>query len=522
MDHQNQKSKVEFGDFQTPMWLAKKICSLLLEQGITPKSILEPTCGQGNFLVAALDNFKSVTTAIGVDINPNYIGYTKQVLSTYEKASRTQVLQGDFFNVEWTCILSELPDPLLIIGNPPWVTNSELASLNSNNLPNKSNFQNHLGIDAITGASNFDISEWMLLQMLEWVDKRQAVIAMLCKTAVARKVLLHSWRQNLTPADTRLYLIDAQRAFSASVDACLLVYDTRHQAENKACHIYSDLSTGSHLTHMGYRDGQLVANIEFYEQWKHLKKYSQTYHWWRSGIKHDCSKVMELKRTENGYINKLGEVYDLEDEYIYPMLKSSDISSAVPNTPCRWMLVTQRSVGDSTLPIKLRAPKTWAYLNEHSNFLDNRKSTIYKNRPRFSVFGVGEYSFAPWKVAVSGMYKRLNFVVIGPYAGKPTVLDDTCYFIPCQSKEESELIAYLLNSEIAQQFFQAFIFWDAKRPITAKILRQLDLFALARELDQKEAIHGFVQPTKLEHNNTKYNQLRLLEKRSPYLAAKYR
>jgi hypothetical protein len=40
----------------------------------------------------------------------------------------------------------------------------------------------------------------------------------------------------------------------------------------------------------------------------------------------------------------------------------------------------------------------------------------------------------------------------------------------------------MLNSEIARQFYQVFIFWDAKRPITVKILERLNILALAREL----------------------------------------
>ena len=46
---------------------------------------------------------------------------------------------------------------ILILGNPPWVTNSELSSLNSNNLPKKTNFKELNGLDAITGKGNFDI-----------------------------------------------------------------------------------------------------------------------------------------------------------------------------------------------------------------------------------------------------------------------------------------------------------------------------------------------------------------------------
>jgi len=39
---------------------------------------------------------------------------------------------------------------------------------------------------------------------------------------------------------------------------------------------------------------------------------------------------------------------------------------------------------------------------------------------------------------------------------------------------------------------EAFIFWDAKRPITIDILKRLDLVALARELGAGDAIEYFL------------------------------
>ena len=122
--------------------------------------------------------------------------------------------------------------------------------------------------------------------------------------------------------------------------------------------------------------------------------------------------------------------------------------------------------------------------------LDSRYSSIYRKRPRFSIFGVGDYSFAPWKVAISGFYKKLVFRVVGPRKGKSTVLDDTCYFIPCQSHGEAELLARFLNSQTAKEFFSALTFWDAKRPITVALLRRLDLLALAGELGAEDELRA--------------------------------
>ncbi len=479
--------RVEFGDFQTPTDIANRICHFLFEQGVRPSSIVEPTCGEGNLLLSALEQFVSAVRAVGVDINSAYVERAKSRLATRSYSAKVQVFQGDFFEINWREILDGLPDPILVIGNPPWVTNSELASLNSTNLPKKTNFQEFSGLDAKTGKSNFDISEWMLVHILEFLDCRDAIMAMLCKTSVARKVLGYAWKRNLGVRRSQIYLIDAKKVFDASVDACLLVCDvSTDEPQNQVCHVYGGISHDAHQTTFGYRDNRVIANIECYERWKHLENGNS--HEWRSGIKHDCSRVMELKKEKHGFRNKLGELHDLETTYLYPMLKSSDIANGNLPQPSRWMLVPQRSIGEETNSIKHIAPKTWAYLISHSNLLDKRRSSVYEGQPRFSVFGVGEYSFSPWKVAISGLYKKLHFAVVGTYNGKPIVLDDTCYFMPCQSEEEAQYLAELLNSAVAEEFFKSFIFWDAKRPITASILKRLSLVALARELGTEDRI----------------------------------
>ena len=181
---------VEFGDFQTPYALARKVCELLRSIGVLPESIVEPTCGKGSFLQAAATTFPDCAATLGFDINPEYV----QVANTVAGAD---VHCEDFFEKDWPGTLAPLPEPILILGNPPWVTNSTVGTLGGTNLPTKSNFRRLKGLDAITGKSNFDISEWMLVHLLELLSGREAVLAMLCKTTVARKVLNHAWRMNL-------------------------------------------------------------------------------------------------------------------------------------------------------------------------------------------------------------------------------------------------------------------------------------------------------------------------------------
>jgi hypothetical protein len=471
----------EFGDFQTPDALATQVCALLSNRGIRPASLLEPNCGVGNFLLAACDQFPNLTTVVGVDINADHIFYVKQRLCSRSHADKVKAFQASFFDVDWADILRDLPEPILVVGNPPWVTNAILGAIGSTNLPAKSNFKKFNGLEALTGRSNFDISEWMLIKLLEILAGRTATMAMLCKTAVARKVLVHAWKTDISLASSEIHSIDAAFSFGAAVDACLLVCSLAPASHDRYCRVYRGLGGTEPAATIGYHVGQLVADVSAFERWKHLGGGDTDYRW-RSGVKHDCSKVMELRKEGNRYRNGLDELIDLEDDYLYPMLKGSEITKGRSKVPTRWMLVTQRAVGDETSVMRIVAPKTWEYLQKQATLLDRRASSIYRNRPRFSIFGVGDYTFAHWKVAISGFYKQLNFATIGPFAEKSVVLDDTSYFVACQSEQEARYIADLLNSQPAREFFSAFVFWDAKRPITIDMLRRLDLSALACEL----------------------------------------
>lgn len=461
----------EFGDFQTPEDLAFEVCLLISRLKIQPKSIVEPTCGLGNFIQAAHKIFFS-SKIFGFELSRKY---TEFALNKFGGNTNISISQADFFGTDWDEIFDNLPKPILILGNPPWVTNSQLSILESKNVPKKENFQNFSGLDAMTGKSNFDISEWMLLHLLKILDRQDASLAMICKTSVARKVLKYAWKNKIHLRNSAIYRIETGKYFNASVDSCLLFCEFSRTEQNKTCKIFESLNAENPLQEFGFKNNELIASINLYEKWKYLNGNSTNR--WRSGIKHDCSKVMELIKEEDKFRNGFGELVELEADFIYPLLKSSDLANG-KIIPRRYVLVTQKKTNEDTANISEMLPKTWNYLISKAELLDKRASSIYKNRARFAVFGIGDYSFSPWKVAISGFYKKLKFNVIGSYENKPIVLDDTCYFISCETKKEADKICNLLNSEAGQEFFKSFIFWDAKRPITVEILQKLNLSKL--------------------------------------------
>ena len=472
---------------------------MLLNRGLHPAGVLEPTCGSGAFLDAAIKAFPSARRVVGLDINPEHVAVAKRLVRGLHSAADVRVRQADFFQTNWTKVIRELPRPFLVLGNPPWVTSAELGGLGSANLPKKTNFQRQRGIDALTGKSNFDISEWMLLRGLEWIEGQEASLAVLCKVTVARKILRHAWKRGQRLRNAEIHYIDAFRHFGASVDACLFIVSGAPQGGERECAVYDSLQAARRPSRFGLTDGELVADLALYEKWKHLAGTWPQHYRWRSGVKHDCARVMELRRcTPRSYINGFEQELELERRFLYPMLKGSDITKGNVATPRRWMLVTQSATGEDTARVESEAPRTWRYLCTHADLLDRRSSTVYRNRPRFSVFGVGAYTFCPWRVAVAGLYKAFNFHVVGSFEGKPIVLDDTCYFVPCHSQAEAVSVHRLLHSEPAQQFLHALAFWDSKRPVTAGLLSRLDLTAVARELGCQDEVR-VPQPNLTQH-----------------------
>ncbi|MDB5219003.1 MAG: nspV [Myxococcaceae bacterium] len=483
--------RIERGDWQTPRALAESVLDRVTAHGgRTPRTVLEPTCGEGTFLVAAKQRFPRAAL-VGYEIDAKYTRAARAALGGGATNARypTRIETRDFFAIDWGRELAAMDGPLLVIGNPPWVTSAQLGVLGSSNLPEKENARGLRGLDALTGKSNFDVSEWMLVRLLEALAGRDAIIALLCKSAVARRVVETIAAQELAVSPVGLWRVDAARHFDASVSAVLFVAETRRatrstarRAKSAVWPVYADLEAKGKAraeSSLGMVDGVLVADAERFARTRHLAGTCAPE--WRSGVKHDCARIMELERpsASSPWRNGLGETVDIEAELVHPLLKSSDVANQRA-TPRRAMIVTQRSLGEDTAALRRCAPRAWKYLLRHRALLDARKSSIYEKQPPFAIFGIGAYSFAPWKVAISAFYKRSTFTVVGPHEGRPVVLDDTCYFLAFDDEAEARRAARALRSRAASDFLGARIFWDAKRPITKGILQTLDLQALLR------------------------------------------
>jgi hypothetical protein len=476
----------DFGDFQTPPALVHAILALLQQQGWKWTRVLEPTCGQGNFIAGLLNQPSPPHEIHGIEIQPHYVSSARALAQNFSSGNVT-IHQANIFNLHMSRYLSwQTKGPLLVIGNPPWVTNTELGTLGSTNLPQKTNLKHLPGLEALTGSANFDIAEYIWLKLIKELTHEQPTIALLCKTSVARNVLQFAVTSNLPVSNASIRRIDAKKWFDASVDACLFSMELRANEYQNHAEVYDDLFSdqpasiikviNNHLFHLTTHSNSIMP----------AGSSSLT---WRQGLKHDAASVVELTIDATGQLqNKLGEIVQVEADYIYPLLKGSDLAGKSNIKSRRAIIVPHKRIGDNTKQLSIIAPQLWNYLTVHQKIFTQRKSSIYKNKPPFTYFGIGDYSFAPYKVAISGMYKTPHFRAIGPLQGKPVMLDDTCYFIPCRSGEQAAFIVSLLKDPLCLEFLQTITFWDAKRPVTKKVLQRIDLLTILQRINPQDIL----------------------------------
>lgn len=491
-----ETDRAEYGDFQTNVPLTKKIVDELAARGVMPQVVIEPTFGKGNFILAALQTFPNLEIIIGVEIYKPYFWETQFGILAYflqnpvRPAPAIRLFHQDVFLFDFQTLSREFSKKkILVLGNPPWVTNAKLGTLNSTNLPTKSNFKNLDGFDAMTGKGNFDIGEFITIMLLRAFHRTEGWMAFLVKNAVIRNIVLEQPKARFHLGQLTQTSIDAKKEFGAAVEAALFFCQFNAGPEEQC--VESETRE-----RFGWVDNRFVSNVRQYATFQWFDGTSPFE--WRQGLKHDCSAVMELESDGEHFRDASGGAVRLEKDLVYGLLKSSDLKGGVIAEARKFTIVTQRKIGQDTAWIEQLLPQTFHYLQANRTQFNNRKSSIYKNKPAFSIFGIGDYSFLPYKVAISGLYKSATFTLVLPQDGKPIMLDDTCYFLGFEKLADAVIVFALLNHPLAQGFLDTITFSDAKRKYTKDVLMRLDLAALATAVDSSEIESVCTSFTKLQ------------------------
>ncbi len=517
------------GDYQTPASLAQQVCSYLYEvRKLRPQAVLEPTCGLGAFLTAS--KIFAAREYVGIELNPAYCQHCRDHIA----GDNLTIVNADILTTATRPLIHE--QPLLIVGNPPWVNQATLSALEAAPAPTRAAKEFALsGLAALTGESNFDIATAITLQLIAEYQGTNTTVALLCKSTVAIKVFQELKRRGIGFTCCDLLRIDAAKAFGVDVSAVLLVVELTTEnsvATPDICRIYDLQQPLEVMECCGYLKGRFyrqlplelattTGNSSNTATTTTTAAYTATTATpasdqrapapqrplstnlapltaldgqcqlpWRQGIKHDCAAIMELQPKELSLstavssdqslqlTNGLGEHVVVEPEWVFPLVKSSHLKAPLMTSWRKYVLVPQRKLHEDTAHLEHDAPLLWAYLHNHAEYFARRKSRIYRDRPAFTLFGLGDYSFAPYKVAVSGFAQQPLFCQLDGTT-RPVMTDDTCYFLSFTQYEVAYVTMLLLNSPKVQAFYGSIALKEAKRPLCKKVLARLDLLQAA-------------------------------------------
>lgn len=282
------------------------------------------------------------------------------------------------------------------------------------------------------------------------------------------------------------YRIDTKKHFNASVAASLLICRLGSVTEDYQCRVAELDLPNAVKNKFGWVDEKFVSNVSSYGK---FPKYDGKCPFvWRQGLKHDCSKIMELTQNDNAFVNGFDEEVVVENDLLYRLAKSSDLRQPILRETQKVVIVTQTKVGEKTIEKLKKYPNLLSYLQANKHLFDRRKSSIYQNKPPFSIFGIGDYSFKPFKVAISGLYKRPQFCLIPLQDEKPVMIDDTCYLLGFDDFSYAIFVWTALNNYRIQKLLDSIAFKDAKRPFTKRLLMRIALATLVNNLDYSEVV----------------------------------
>mgnify|MGYP006277018929 CR=1 FL=1 len=209
-------NKKLLGDFQTPEWFAKQVTEYALSIYPECDVVVEPTCGEGAFTKSLCDlGFKN--SIIANEINSKYLDAAKQ-----ESKCNITWLNNDFFNLDWNSLLRD-KGRVLLLGNPPWVTNSQLSA-NGLSRHKSSGFRGlDAGFSALLGGANYDITESIVFLLVASLLSTNFTLCMIVKTKTARRIAEQLNQRLQQKLRYEIHSIDAKQIFNVSVGACVFV-----------------------------------------------------------------------------------------------------------------------------------------------------------------------------------------------------------------------------------------------------------------------------------------------------------
>lgn len=146
----------------------------------------------------------------------------------------------------------------------------------------------------------------------------------------------------------------------------------------------------------------------------------------------------------------------IEPDLLYPLLRGRDVSRwlATPEAHVLMVQDPEKRRGYDEEWLSLRYPRTYAYLKHFEGVLWQRKSQsvrrLMESGPFYSMFAVGDYTFAPYKVVWREQAAGLTVAVAEPTITDVVVPDHKLMLVGLDDRDEAHYVCAVLNSSPAR------------------------------------------------------------------------
>jgi hypothetical protein len=225
----------------------------------------------------------------------------------------------------------------------------------------------------------------------------------------------------------------------------------------------------------------------------------------RHGVKDDAKAVYALDREQLG---------TLESDHVFPYLKSRHVVKFGLFGHDLQLVPLRRMGEDNEAELREQCPRTYDYLVANRDRLASRASSWLDRGPFYTLFGLGDYTWADYKVVWCRLGFKPHFAVVStredPDLGeKQVVPGDHCMFVATDERREAHLLCALLNSAPYQRTIRS-IASNGKSSLSKSVISKLRLPEWAGTAVQAElaslsmAAHDIV-PDHVDQSKRAYN-----------------
>ena len=492
------------GEFYTPDWLARIALDMTGYDG--RGTLVDPACGSGVFILQALARNPQAPVAF-YDTNA-LAGRAARLQWSW--ATGRPIESAPYRNLD--SILSP-PDERFdfVVGNPPWINWRNLtADLREAIAPlcDRYGLFPHRGLRARLGSGMDDLSA---LSVYVWADRLAHEGSRL--GFILPQPLLQSegggagFRRFELPGG-RYLRVTGVRDFGSrqcfrgaaaraavvvmEVGAARTVFPVPYQSDDVECEatpVSSAPGAPWAITRCGRaEDLARMRGSSPYRARVGVHSGGAAGIFWVRVIADLGNGVLRIaNRAAEGRNSFESVVAEVESKLVRRLLRGRDLRPGVAEPSGHILLPYEdRNAGKAIPEARLRQayPLTWAYFDRFRDGLVDRahyrQHFAAAGDPPWSLYNVGDYTFAPHRVAWREQAASLQAAVI---ADAGTVADAKLTLVPCDSDDEARFLAAVLNSAPARAFVESYA---VRTQISTHVLRYLAV----PKFDPRNPIHA--------------------------------